>query len=541
MSTLLKYCNTIRHLKPHQITGRILYNFKRRTGLIRPSTPPQLHLNGTKTHVPFIHHDPWNNQKEILKGNFTFLHVTHRTGFPPDWSAENMSLLWRYNLHYFHFLYLLHRDTKVELARHWIDHNASGSKPGWDPYPLSLRIVNWIKAGLYESDILDSLYKQASYLYRSIEYFYSGNHLLENARALIFAGIYFNGNGEAENWLATGLKIYREELPSQVLPDGGYYERSPMYHSLILEGILDVLNFLGPEHADYTFFKGYAKEMLDFLVSMKHPDGSIALFNDATTEIAPPPDRIIRYGREVIGYEAATRSSFDSAGYYIIDDDPLYCVIDGGAVGPDHLPAHAHADIFSYELSVAGKKMIVDTGVYEYQHGEMREYVRSTRAHNTVCIDGIDQVECWDSFRVARRYKPYNVTFKNENGCRIFRGSYDGYAHLIGDNIVHSREIKYDTAERNIVVKDIIDGKNTHHVVSRIHLHPDCKVSTTGENIFIQRGTIIINIKSIKNKQYTIVNSWYCPRFGVKLSNKVIEFVEDRELPVEITYVIDFS
>ena len=87
-------------------------------------------------------------------------------------------------------------------------------------------------------------------------------------------------------------------------------------------------------------------------------------------------------------------------------------MVDGGPGGPDHLMAHAHADLFSYELSLFGERFVVDTGVYEYPAGPMRQYVRSTAAHNTASVDGVDQIECWDSFRVARRAAPNDVTWE---------------------------------------------------------------------------------------------------------------------------------
>src|SRR5207247_8423600 len=100
------------------------------------------------------------------------------------------------------------------------------------------------KAGFKDSALLESLYLQAAYLYRNLETYVLGNHYLENARALVFAGVNFGGQGEAAAWLEKGRQIIRSETPEQILADGGSFERSPMYHALALEAYLDLLNLL---------------------------------------------------------------------------------------------------------------------------------------------------------------------------------------------------------------------------------------------------------------------------------------------------------
>ena len=344
------------------------------------------------------------------------------------WQAEHLPLLWQFNLHYFHYLYLLSREEQTTLCLDWARRNRVGRGAAWHPYPTSLRIVNWCKANFDDDELLRSLYRQAAYLYRNLESHHPGNHLLENARALIFAGRLFDGQGEAGRWVKRGLEIYRRETPAQVLADGGYFERSMMYHALVLEGLLDVLNLLPEGEAGKELFTGAAKRMSDFLVSVTHPDGELALFNDSTQEIAPPAASLADYAQRLLKYSPQKQNSFAETGYFIHDGNGFYLIIDGGPLGPDFLPAHAHADIFSYELSVGGKQIIVDAGVFDYAAGEMRQYVRGTSAHNTVCIDGRDQAEMWGSFRVARRYRPEAVKFEKTGTYSRFQGRFDGYA-----------------------------------------------------------------------------------------------------------------
>ncbi len=90
---------------------------------------------------------------------------------------------------------------------------------GWDPYPTSLRIVNWVKWQLTGNALPDmcvqSLVVQSRWAYATYEWHLLGNHIFANAKALIFAGIFFSGE-EADNWLRQGLKIVANELPEQV-------------------------------------------------------------------------------------------------------------------------------------------------------------------------------------------------------------------------------------------------------------------------------------------------------------------------------------
>src|SRR5262249_6854070 len=135
-------------------------------------------------------------------------------------------------------------DWHRDLIKRWIAENPPGAGNGWEPYPISLRVVNWIAwslaGGKLDEVACDSLATQVRVLGASLEYHLLGNHLLANAKALVFAGCYFTGP-EAEAWLTAGLSLLQRELAEQILADGGHFERSPMYHAIILEDVLDLV------------------------------------------------------------------------------------------------------------------------------------------------------------------------------------------------------------------------------------------------------------------------------------------------------------
>lgn len=535
---ILRYYHTMRHLKTRQTLGRLFSEIKRNHRLYRlPEIPVELKVM-LKARTPFLSHEAWNRRQRILKGEFTFLNVKKKFYNSIDWRSNELPQLWRFNLHYFNYLCILEEKEKVRICIDWIRNNPAGTPDAWHSYSLSLRIVNWCKQFFTDQCILKSLYLQAAYLYRNLETYHPGNHLLENARALIFAGLYFRGQGESEKWLRKGLDILSREIPVQVLDDGGYFERSTMYHAIMLEGFLDILNILPDDEETGYMIEDAVKKMSTFLKSMTHPDGGIALFNDSTLEIAPETEKLLSYAKVLTAHEPERISTFNNTGYYIHHGKQLYLVIDGGAVGPDYLPAHSHADIFSYELSINGRKFIVDSGVYEYPAGPMRSFVRSTRAHNTVAVDKKDQAECWDSFRVARRYLPQEVSF-NVHECKsYFKGSFRGYASLIGDRIIHTREITTDEGEKKILFKDYISGKGNHLAESLIHINPEAEVKLNGNIAFISMGKDKI-IVQVGNGTVSVEDGWYCPGFGVRITNKVL-VISKEHLPAELSYSIRY-
>jgi uncharacterized heparinase superfamily protein len=503
-----------------------------------PSPPSNLRVTWHPS-ISFPHHDPWNTREGIQDGQFCFLNEEAALGRPVDWAAPEQSLLWRFTLHYFHYLHLLPPEEQRALCREWIGANPVGRGDGWHPYPTSLRIVNWCRAELSGPDVLESLYRQAAYLSRTVETHVYGNHLLENARALVLAGCYLQGQGEADQWIEQGLSIYRDELEEQVLSDGFHFERSPMYHALVLEGMLDVLNVLPEDHSAPPDLRAAAQPMADALAGVTHPDGTLALFNDATREIAPPPERLLRYARDVLASDPSPRTAFPEAGYYVREADDLWMMIDGGPAGPDYLMAHAHADIFSYELSLFGERFVVDSGVYQYAAGPMRDYVRSTAAHNTVQVDGLDQIECWDAFRVARRDAPRGVTWRETEEGAVFEGTYDGYQSRVGDDLSHHRRIEIDADARRVHVHDEVVGRGEHCAESRIHLHPEVHVRQEGNVVYLCRGENQCRIETAAGRLRR-EQGWYCPRFGVRHRVCAIVLRSTGKPPLRCDYQIQY-
>ena len=336
---------------------------------------------------------------------FRFLNEERALETAGDWDSPQAAKLWTYNLHYFDDLNAMDAPQRAgwhrALMRRWIAENPPGSGPGWEPYSLSLRIVNWIKWALAGNDLDDdsrhSLAVQVRYLAGRLERHLLGNHLFANAKALVFAGCYFDGD-EAAGWMRCGMDILAQQIPEQILADGGHFERSTMYHALAYEDMLDLANVgaafpqaMAPWAATVAGWQAVIARMGRWLAAMCHPDGEIGFFNDAATGIAPAPSDLFAYARRLDHEVPAIDEDvvwLDESGYIRLRLGRAVMLIDVAPLGPDYLPAHGHADTLSFELSLDEQRVIVNSGTSRYGLGPGRELERATSAHSTVEVDG---------------------------------------------------------------------------------------------------------------------------------------------------------
>ena len=113
-------------------------------------------------------------------------------------------------------------------------------------------------------------------------------------------------------------------------------------------------------------------------------------------------------------------------------------IFDTGDICPTYLPAHGHCDALSFELSINGLPLIVNSGTYQYENGQWRNYFRSTKAHNTVSISNQEQSQFWGSFRVAKRIKKVRRKQFSYKNIQFYAGSYVSY-----NGVEHKRYIGY--------------------------------------------------------------------------------------------------
>ncbi len=540
-SSLGLLLHTVRHLRPRQIASRVHYRLADR--LARPASWQRrlqaARIGNCQWHpqAPFLPPEQQGNtEPTVAEGRFCFQNDERVVGRPVNWNPTEAPLLWRYNLHYFDYLWSLTFEAARDIALDWMEnHPFKRGHVGWDPYPISLRILNWCAYffgtqaertqvdPVFLHEIRKSLAMQACRLSRRLEYHLLGNHLLENAAALTLVGLCFDG-ADAERYHRIGRRLLETELREQILGDGMHFERSPMYHARILHLVLILMN-VAPDD-DRSWLAAYAERMLEALKVTTHPDGRIALLNDSAFSVYPCLGELTEFARQLGVNNAPQRKdnetfSLTHAGYYgARTSQGHYLICDAGKVGPDYIPGHAHGDIFSFELSLFGDRVIVDSGVYDYVRGDMRRYCRSTAAHNTVELGGRDQCEFWDAFKVARRGRPHDVVFQETERGFSLAGWHDGYRRLPGAP-THRREFHW-LHEGVLVLQDTVAPTGTPFV-SRIHLHPACRALETAEtSLTLQRGKRYYRVRA-EGGRCQVASSWHCPEFGVRQESPVIE------------------
>ena len=480
------YWNTVRYLRLVQIYGRAQRRMVRPT-LPQVATPERSPLDRKAWVGPAV-------REPSLEGprRFSLLGET-RVVTSGDWDGCAADKLWFYNINYFDDLNA--RNSAARTAWHlallsdWAAETSPGKGVSWEPYPTSLRIVNWIKWALSGNELpphcLESLAVQVRWLATRIETHLLGNHLFANAKALVFGGLFFQ-SAEADGWLKRGMSLLSRELPEQILADGGQFELSPMYHSLALEDMLDLINvtraFAGRLSANSASSNAtwpqIADRMRDWLAAMCHPDGEIAFFNDAAIGIAPSPAELDRYATRLGLAERSQLSEgvrhLEPSGYIRLGYGSMVALLDVARVGPDYLPGHAHADTLSFELSIGKQRVLVNSGTSCYGVSAERLRQRSTPAHNTVVVDGESSSQVWSGFRVARRARPFGLQLSEDT--MTVACSHDGYRRLKG-RPVHRREWK--TLDDGLRIEDRVSGP-AHHSVAYFHFHPDVQPQLRG-------------------------------------------------------------
>jgi len=460
-----RYYYTLKHLKPIQVRYQLWYRLRSRFYPVRYPQEAKAPKFQKVTFASFP-----NQHKHYLGNNqFQFLNVAQSFKNEIDWNYLGQGKLWAYHLNYFEYLHQDEMDweTGMALIESFLE-NPADRKEGMDPYPISLRTMNWIKFlskhNRYPGQIVDSLYAQYQVLTKKIEYHLLGNHLLENGCSLLFGAVFFK-----DHELKTlAQRILLTELEEQILEDGGHFERSPMYHSVLLLRLLDCINLLSHNSPDEDYLlqelRRYAAKMLGWLHAVRFKDGTLPAVNDTARGSTPDTDTLNEYGTRLT--VTAKPSTLDDSGYRKVENNEWELFFDAGKIGPDHLPAHSHCDTLSFVLHYKQKPIIVDPGISTYKNNERRLWERSTSAHNTVQPDNLEQSEVWSAFRVGRKANAMIV--KSSEG--VFIAFHDGFRHK---GLEHSRCWNWNP--EGIKIKDSLEGKRSKQTKAFLHFHPACQ------------------------------------------------------------------
>ncbi|MEW4922388.1 alginate lyase family protein [Algibacter sp. 2305UL17-15] len=482
--------HTVKYLRFKQVYYRLYYFIRHK--FFKKTYDKQLQINIE----PLVWDNFFHYQNSFSEHNtFTFLNISHQFDSDIDWNFNEHGKLWAYNLNYFEYLNqeTLSKEDGLKLIKDYVK-NDTHLKDGKEPYPISLRGINWIKFlsthKISDKEINQYLYNHYQLLSHNLEYHLLGNHLLENGYALLFGAYYFK-----DGVLYKKAKhILLEELKEQVLSDGAHFELSPMYHQILLHRLLDCINLIkkNPQKEDelFPFLIKTAVKMLSWLQVVTYKNGNIPMVNDSAYGIAAESKKLFAYAESLnLQWKKALLSD---SGYRKIENNIYELFLDVGHVGPKYQPGHAHSDTFSFELYVNEKPIIVDTGVSTYEKNEQRQIERSTASHNTVKIGDYEQTDVWGGFRVAKRAKI--IKLKESEG--LIEASHDGYKKL---NILHTRS--FSAKKEGIEINDSLSASSQNINKSYLHLHHSIeKLVNIGNTIKLINENITISFSEEVSK-----------------------------------------
>ncbi|MFA6150264.1 MAG: alginate lyase family protein [Chitinophagaceae bacterium] len=478
--------HTLRYLKWQQIFYRFYYPVK--AIFYSDFIPSQKQLDKIPCFPP-ITFPVFSCQQNLFvapNNQFVFLNKTKTFGSSVDWTFKEYGMLWSFHLHYFDWLNdkEIGENEKLATIKDWIAQNDK-SLLFTHSYPASLRLVNWIKFlvahQIKDTSINASIYSQAKRLYHFPEYHLMGNHLLENAVSLVWAGVYL-GDIQLKNF---GLQLLNRELKEQILEDGAHFEKSISYHSFILKNLLELKLFLSATKDYNVFYKLLEINIIDiisFLFTMGDGLNSLPHFGDSNermlvniNELCFVAQNLMLFPKEIV---------LSDSGFRRFDVGNFRLFFNSGLSKADYQPGHFHADTFSFCLFVDGQPVIVDRGVSTYEHSKERLAERGTAAHNTICVNNENSSDVWAAFRMGKRpVVKIEKDSPDEISCvhDAYKSKYD---------ILHRRQIRI--GEFSIEITDALECIGRNNAMIYMHFYPGIYPEKNGTEWHLNKGGIKI-------------------------------------------------
>jgi len=510
--------HTLKYLKFTQVYHRIKYR------LVKPKRVAT-HWEGSFAQVDLV--DFPEKQMSLSLSNdvwsFSFLNLEKSFSEESlDWSFREYGMLWTYNLNYFDWLHQpdMTKELGLETLHRFYATPSKKNSIILHPYPTSLRITNTAKFiskwGIKEDWLFYDLVSDLKFLSGRLEYHLLANHLLENAFALYIGGLITNQNELKRK----GKKLLVRELKEQVLNDGMHYERSPMYHLIILERLLDALNFADACGDDLQpILKSYAIKMTALAMNWKDLD-RIPMMQDSAYDIALAIPKLLEYSKSILGITFPYKpSELTDSGYRKLYSGNFSLFANVGRISPSYQTAHAHSDELSFELFYSRIPIIVDTGISTYEKDDIRFKERSSSSHNCVSINNENLSDVWAGFRVGKR-----AIVKSKSSTDFIQ------ATCLANKILISRNFKL--VPDGLVIEDKIDKNDNSYSKGSLHLHPDVDIVKLDSHNF-QVLDLIISVFTDEN-EVAIEEYTYCKGYNIRVPSKKLVYSLKNNAKVEI-------
>lgn len=498
----------------------------------------------------------------ISMGTYTFLNETHSFDKKVNYTLDTHSTLWCFHLNYFDYLddfyatFKKNNDLKYiqkanQLILEWIDQSKRYSSVMWSPYTLSLRFTNWMiflsNTHKYQEEpfihkMNTSLKWQYDFLRHNVEKDIKGNHLLENYMALVYGAIYFK-----DFKLDKYITLLSKELSNQLHSDGCHYEKSFSYHIRLTNRLKELIVLTEQLKAteNLTSHLFHLTKLMDtFSKKFKLDRKNYPLVNDSnysmTDNVSTIDIKDIIYSKEK--GNVSTIKTLNHSDYYYVETKDFEYYLDLGTNGPNALMAHSHNDALSFNLYYKGIPIIDDSGVSEYQPGKWRQFSRSTRSHNTVLINDIEQSDIWKSFRVGRRPNFQSPRINKGGSLKRYSGSYT-FTHR-HKKYTHSRFFSIN--DNALVVYDCVKAHTRLEVKNYLHFHEDVQLEKVSDNHYlVQVNSEEVHIYyfntskiSTYKGQSTPLQGFKMKEFGKVIPRFTLEALNESNTQISMGYVI---
>lgn len=419
--------------------------------------------------------------------------------------------------------------------RQWMEANPPGVGVNWaSSLEVGLRLISWCWAlHLFSgsrtldpeltSSMVVGIATHASHVERHLSYYFSPNtHLTVEALALFYAGTLLRDARQAHRWRALGSKILTEEIERQVLSDGVYFEQSTCYQRYTLETYIHFIALaVRNQHAISPLVHGRVGLALDFLLSLRGPDGTMPQIGDADGGRLLPLDSaaaddfsaLFSTAAALLGrgdcawaaggvssetlwllgatgltaYDAVTAAPpkespsrlFSRGGYAVMasgrSPGDHQMIFDFGPLGCPVSAGHGHADLLAITCSVFGRPCLVDPGSFCYSGAPpWREHFRSSSAHSTVSIDGESPARAKGPFSWQEKPAARLRRWVSNEDSDLADGDHDAYSRL-SDPVIHRRRVLF-AKPRFWVVVDDLSGRREHTMEMRYQFAPGYEV-----------------------------------------------------------------
>jgi uncharacterized heparinase superfamily protein len=471
----------------------------------------------------------------VAAGRFTHVGETRTLGNAPDWLGADLPADEEWRIEWVKFYYgldLAHafRATSEErfrtawelLVASWIrqvppDHDSSDV--------TARRILNWIYAWqgftptALDARLGESIAAQARHVRATLTP--ERNHRTLELYALLLAALAvpgLDGDGELRRFALGELD---RNLTEDFRADGVHREASTHYHMVALRSFLGVR--ANARRFGIALPDGFEARLARASAFARHahrPDGRIPALSDADTGSYP---ELLALADELLGPAVEPNAGFPDGGYYVQRSGwhagASYAVFDCGPLGDG---GHGHYDLLSLELFAGGRPLIVDPGRGTYSEGppNLRRWFRGTAAHNTVCVDGLDQTP-------YTRTRPRGPVAEGRFLGRTAAGGRDtlaGDARSPAYDAVHRRRVTLVDGHRWLI-EDRLSGATRHRYDLRFHLAPDAQGGTRVDGDTVVAPGVTLRIRGAQ--RVALEPGWVAPRYGEQLPAPVVTAVAE--------------